>query len=227
MNRGVVYIVWGDDHKEDLDASIASLLEYNDLPYEVIKLEGPSEHNMVKKIDVYNQTPFDSTLFLDADTIVLGDLDYGFVQAEKHGMAITHERASYARRWENYIPGWDVGDIIEYNTGVMFFTKNEKNKAFFEFWKSIAVQLLEDYNCTWNQPSFALAAHHADLNPFALPNNVWNLRDYDDGCLFGPVKIWHTRIQKMTEELKESLIQKHDWQFYNVKAREKLKRVEV
>lgn len=225
MTRGVVYMIWGEDHKPDLEKSIESLKKYNPtLDYTVIYMGNFNQHDMIRKIDVYEKSPYDSTLFLDADTYVLGDLTFGFEQAERHGMAICLERTAWAQRWVKFVPQYMVGEIPEYNTGVMFFVKNRQVAKIFETWKGEAMRLKHNFGCTWNQPSFATALYDSDFNPYVLPSNVWNLRDYDDGCLCGPVRIWHTRLQEMTPELEEKLTQEHNWEFYCPEGREKLQR---
>jgi hypothetical protein len=43
-------------------------------------------------------TPFEETLFLDADTVPLGRLDFGFEQAQRFGLACCICEVPWARR---------------------------------------------------------------------------------------------------------------------------------
>ena len=159
---------------------------------------------------MYADSPFDTTLFLDTDTEVLGDLSYGFRQAEKHGMAITIDHACKAKRWyqHDHIPH---DDIVEYNTGVIFFTKNEQNARLFQEWESLVKTRGND------QPTFALAADCVNLNPFVLPDHIWNYRVYSADRMFGAVKIWHTKHPHvLTPSIRKALSDDHNYRWYEV-----------
>ncbi|MEJ0070814.1 MAG: hypothetical protein WDO24_21130 [Pseudomonadota bacterium] len=39
---------------------------------------------------MFEHSPFETTVYLDADTVVLGRLDYGFEMAERFGLACCH-----------------------------------------------------------------------------------------------------------------------------------------
>jgi len=106
LNRGVVYTVYGDVEKymEEACRSLASLRRHHpdistalvasepnslfdicitrkDLPNEA---EGfRTEEKYGTKIDLVHLSPFEKTLFLDTDTVVLGDLSYGFQLLEE------------------------------------------------------------------------------------------------------------------------------------------------
>ncbi len=41
-----------------------------------------------QKATMFDLSPFDETLFLDLDTVVLGRLDFGFQKAQQFGLAI-------------------------------------------------------------------------------------------------------------------------------------------
>lgn len=138
-------------------------------------------------------TPFRETLFLDADTVVLDRLDYGFQQAQKFGLACCICESPWARRH----PILD-GDLIEYNTGVIFF--NKRAKAVFDAWSNLArvvdssLVLLQNGAVAKmphsDQCSFAMALDQTGFSPFMLPLN-WNFRPLWHLAFFGPIKIWH------------------------------------
>src|SRR4051812_10630507 len=99
--RGVCYITWGDSVKEFRERSIASLRAFHpELPLHVVELEGVQEKyaGLLQKAGMFRMSPFSTTLFLDADTIVLGNLDYGFEMAERHGLACSLCECPWARR---------------------------------------------------------------------------------------------------------------------------------
>ena len=190
--RGALYIVWGDYNKDALERSIASFQNYHpDLPIHVETLSEGS--TLLDKANMFNLSPFDETVFLDADTIVLGKLDFGFSKAIQFGIAICICECPWARRYRGI-----KRDIIEYNTGVIFFTK--ASKLLFDVWNkrvrdidSSIVFVLDGQQGHMrlnDQAGFAVAVEETGVQPFTLPHN-WNFRPKWQKSWYGPLIIWH------------------------------------
>lgn len=191
MKRGVLYIVWGERIEATLERSLASLQAVHpELPVHVERLPAGSLH---EKTRMGALTPFESTLYLDADTVVLGNLDHAFDKAEQFGLACSICEAPWLRRY-----GAGEGDSIEYNTGVLFFT--DKARPVFDNWRALADTPSQS---RWtmcdnisrglsydDQASFARAVQVAGFNPFVLPIN-YNLRPSFHRNFFLPLRIWH------------------------------------
>jgi len=223
MSRGILSIYWGDENKLPIERLKNSVKRFHpELSHEIIKLDasGDSMSHLNKKSAMLDLSPFDQTLFLDIDTVVTGNLDFGFEKAKKFGIAISICEAPWGRRY----PKIFTGDEIEYNTGVIFFTKQAK--PVFDEWLElaqtidssiIAVSDQGAYTMPANdQGSFALAVEKTGFNPFILPLN-WNFRPMWHRSFFGPIKIWHDYSDPppFFEELnnyysnKDSIIQYH------------------
>ena len=194
--RGVIYIYWGDSIDNELSRSIESLRRFHpELPFERIKL--PGDASLLDKSAMFELSPFESTLFLDTDTVVLDRLDYGFEKAEQHGLACCINECPWARRYADI-----GGDQIEYNTGVLFFTGAAQ--PVFDHWKTIAHDIDSSIvfkrggkTCVMpknDQAGFSQAVENSGLNPFVLPMN-WNYRPAWQTSFFGPIKVWHDRNQ--------------------------------
>jgi len=182
MNRGAIYLASGEKFLQEARASAASLAQFG-VEHTLIENDGLAVDAYGDKALMYRETPYESTVFLDTDTVVLGDLSFGFEMAEKHGIAISIAPACYAGRWDT-----DLGDAVEYNTGVVFFRKSPEVQSVFDFWVSIADTHRND------QATFAQAIIKTGFNPFVLPRN-WNYRggiDYPQ--VYGPIKVWHSRV---------------------------------
>jgi hypothetical protein len=197
IERGVIYIIWGrnDKFESAVERSRRSLAAIHpELPSEVFRIdvEDPFK-GLLEKARMLHLTPFRETLFLDADTVVLDRLDYGFQQAHKFGLACCICECPWARRH----PALE-GDVVEYNTGVVFF--NERAKPVFEMWSNLAREMDSSMVFLQNgkvammpysdQCSFALAIDRSGFSPFVLPLN-WNFRPEWHRSFFGPIKIWH------------------------------------
>jgi len=204
--RGILYIIWGKNKKiEDmLAAAVASVQKYHpELPVHIERLETGSK---ITKTKMFDMSPFEETLFLDNDTKVLGRLDYGFEKASQFGMALTLNGCPLARRYRDKRL---KGDMIEYSSGVIFFTP--KAKAVFDAWQELFPQIdcsiLHFQNnqlCLMpaaDQASLAMAVEQTGFNPFVLPAN-WNLHPEWNRFFFGPIKIWHS-----SNEIPDSLLQ--------------------
>jgi hypothetical protein len=223
MNKGIISIYWGDEEKLPIKRLKESVKKFHpELEHKFIKLDAPEKNatSLNLKSQMFDLSPFEETLFLDIDTVVLDKLDFGFEKAREFGIALSICESPWAKRYSKVFSG----DQIEYNTGVIFFTK--KSKIVFDEWKSVADSIDsshlgvingEIYNMTANdQASFALAIENSRFNPFVLPLN-WNFRPIWHRSFFGPIKIWHDYSDppKLFSELndyylnKDSIIQYH------------------
>jgi len=190
-NSGILYIVWGDV-ENSLQRSIRSVKAVHpELLTHIQRL--PPTATLLDKANMLDFTPFEHTLYLDADTVVLRPLNFGFAKAERHALACCICECPWARRY-----GGIDGDTIEYNTGVLFFSRSAK--SFFQTWKSCAGAI--DSSCQYevsgqiqhaplnDQAGFAKAVEESGIGPFVLPPN-WNFRPRFFKSYMGPIHIWH------------------------------------
>lgn len=197
MTRGILSIYWGDESSLPIQRLKSSIKRFHpELPHEIIKVDAPTgdPRSLNKKSAMFDLSPFDETVFLDLDTVVMGRLDYAFAKAGIFGMSVAICESPWGRRY----PKIFTGDEIEYNTGVIFFTA--KAKKVFERWQELAKTVdsaifAVDGEGAYTMPandqgSFALAIEETGFNPFVLPLN-WNFRPQFYKSFFGPLKIWH------------------------------------
>jgi hypothetical protein len=202
MSRGIVYLTWrGDfDVTNVLQRSLASIRYWHpELPHEVIEM--PEGSNLYCKSEMFDRSPFDETLFLDADTTVMGKLDYGFQQAKKHGIACCVNANPWQRRY--YKLPWDHPDTVEYSSGVVFFDKSHPQAGgVFDRWRYLTAR--PDINTASrfvgphglremplnDQALFSRAIQEENFNPFILPLN-WNIYPRWQKHFWGEIKVWH------------------------------------
>lgn len=196
--RGILYIVWGDKVAPYLERSLNSVRHWHpELPVHVERLQSVGDpiealHGKSRMLEI---TPFEETVFLDADTVVLGRLDYAFERARRFSVACCINECPWARR---YGDARLSGDMIEYNTGVVFFTRAAR--PLFDAWAACAGSL--DSSIEWeeggrlnrmvanDQAGFAKAMDDTGTSPFVLPLN-WNYRPFFHRAFFGPIRVWH------------------------------------
>ena len=230
MERGALYIVWGEAAGGLLDRSVASLKRFHsNVPIHVERL--PEGAGLLDKARMLTMSPFETTVFLDADTVVLGPLDFGFEMARRDGLACCICECPWAARYGEWA-GQGTGEwgedwagrgeragvgktprsplsrgaraapTVEYNTGVLFWSK-EKAWKVFQAWEESAAMI--DSSITWrrggewhrmaenDQAGFAKAVADTGTNPFVLPLN-WNFRPAWQRSWFGKIVIWHDQM---------------------------------
>jgi hypothetical protein len=208
LKRGVLYIVWGDKIETLLQRSIASVKKfYPDLPIEIRRPDG--QLGLLEKAEWMLSSPFETTLYLDADTVIVGNLDQAFDTAEMHGLACCICECPWMRRYGIR------GDLLEYNTGVLFFTNAYIVTKVFKRWRGLASEPPAS-NCLDvdgtrltgpcdDQYGFARAVHEVGMHPFILPLN-YNYRPRFQRTFFAPLKIWHSPtdvpewVQRVSQE---------------------------
>jgi hypothetical protein len=196
--RGVIYIVWGRNDRTEraLERSRRSIKALHpELPIEIFRLDVDDPiKGLLHKSRMFELSPFHETLYLDADTVVLDRLDFAFVKAQEFGLACCICECPWARRY-----GGIQGEMVEYNTGVLFFSKQAR--PVFERWSQLAPKIDssiiflgsggQKHRMEHNdQCSFAAAIEQTKFLPFVLPLN-WNFRPIWQLSFFGPIKIWH------------------------------------
>jgi len=201
MTRGVLYLVWDNYNKAELARSISSVKKQG---YEVhVQVVHNTTKGLGKKSQMLDVSPFDVTLYLDTDTVVHGNLDFGFDMAEKYGLACCIAPASSCYLAEpNEMRSLIHKDLPQLNTGVVFFSKSWKadfQDMFypvddtFSRWKELVSKFPES-SAKNDQIGFSVAVYE-NLNPFILPR-TWNLRRkvrYESGVIHGEIKIVHEK----------------------------------
>ncbi len=88
------------------------------------------------KVDYLSQTPFNRTLFLDADTRVVSDVREMFGLLERFDIAMTHAHKRAAeksyRKWRQQFSSV----FPQLNSGVILYRKTDKIVKFLEEWKA-------------------------------------------------------------------------------------------
>jgi hypothetical protein len=154
--KGVIYIAYGAPAIKEAEQSIETLRRFHDWPVICLGESGQfppnaeySDHpdlsggypGRMAKVSLAMVTPFDQTLFLDADTRVRSSaLSVGFdilsagwdmvMVASQFGLSHLSE--------EDRLHTLDRllhSDPLQINTGVIWFNKNEEVISFFKVWR--------------------------------------------------------------------------------------------
>lgn len=157
ITSGVVYIVSGEKYTQQALLSARSVKQYS--PQLKVHLftdqtgladpcadsQGHIEHPHVRsKVDYLHQSPFDRTLYLDADTRIVSDITSVFDLLDRFDLAIAHahQRNHFATQqiWRVAIPD----SFPQMNGGVLLYNN-----------KPATLQLLRDWQNAYHASSFA------------------------------------------------------------------------
>lgn len=218
MNRGVIYVAFGQKYVSEVLVSAASLkCHMPHLPVTLFSdanIACPNVDQVVgvdpddsfpgcaAKIRHIAASPYDQTLFLDSDTYVCGDLAELFALMDAFDLAAAHAptRAIYE------VEG--VPDSFpEFNTGVILFRRSPDVQAVLSRWADLfshymerldhdAIRWLRPADRRWHalndQGAFREALYRSRLRVATLPPE-YNCRFTAPGFVDGPVRILHGR----------------------------------
>jgi hypothetical protein len=227
-SRGIIYIATGQKFVEEACRSAASVKNcmpdisitiFSDVAQspglfdQVLHISSPT-YGFEDKVINIAKSPYQETLYLDADTYLVDDSRELFTLLEKFDLAAAHApyRADYQVK--------EVPDSFpEFNLGVILFRNSEQTKGLFERWAQIYREdRLKPQNFLFpkeesgdgltDQPSFRRAIYESGLKIATLPSE-YNCRLPFPGFLHTKVKIIHGRAHsftKIAEELNKTLL---------------------
>jgi hypothetical protein len=214
-SRAIVHLAWGEAFVDKAIASARSAAMLG-LPrilltnaeqaataeksgaFEIIRAIDAEnwDHQLKSRLLEFLPSGFDSYLYLDADTIVLGDLSFGFAKAEQYGLAIAPAPKYNLTSYKGFDRAIAAANIrispqLAYNTGVVFFSLTPEVRRLFGQWRGLCDTLGRPRNYLQDQGFFALAIEQSGFNPYVLPS-VYNYRGFGEMAI-GEVLVWHSR----------------------------------
>lgn len=138
---------------------------------------------------------YNSFVFLDTDTHILLDISQGFEKAETYGIAAAQAAAySLEHFWgfEKVLDniGFNSRDILQYNTGVVFFTRAPQAWRVLEKWRELCGTAMDGAAVWADQPYLTLAMELLGFNPYTL-SIAYNYRNFGEQ-VSGRIRIWHS-----------------------------------
>ncbi len=171
----------------------------------ILRVDGTkfkNKNGFAIKTHVYEMSPYESTLLLDSDALVVdSDLKFGFDMSEAHGLCLCFDIAYHLPDYKHCLNdlkqlGFKDEYLLHYNGGVIFFNKTPIMSQFFAILKNVVC-----YNDNIiPQTALSFLITKQKINPFVLPY-TWNYRPhYSHVFPHGPIKIWHSREVLPDEE---------------------------
>ena len=134
--------------------------------------------------------PYERVIFLDADTLIIGDLTSLFDLLERFDFACVSEPNAHPEY------GIDRGVPVAFpepNSGVFAFRKSKDTAAFFETWLAEYDALHKALGVSNDQPSLRTALWKSDSIRQVTLGREYNLITHANCSVSGPVAVIHDR----------------------------------
>jgi hypothetical protein len=213
MSLGVIYIATGEKYIKEAIESAASLKEHipkmpitlfsssdevNNSLFERVEIIENPKYEWSDKIKYIAKTPYQKTLFLDADTFVCSDFSEIFSLLLKFDIATAHAPTRTVYELEN-VPE----SFPEMNTGVILFNDSPHVKMFFDLWLTLYHKSMKKHpEPPHDQPAFREALYKSQLR-IATLTPEYNCRFIMPGFVDKKVKILHGRHSNLPEVAKK------------------------
>ena len=151
-----------------------------------------------------SESPYERTLFADADTYVLEPVPELFSLLDRFDCAATHEEYLNTD-WSNRYPRTDIpSSFPELNTGILMLKRNDRMSRLLQRWSELYKAYLDEKpeQPINDQPFFRVAIYESDVR-LATLTREYNCKFRGQGYLNGTVKILHGHVNF---QLKDSYV---------------------
>lgn len=216
MKIGAIYIITQDSRYRELLLNSAASLKrampdlpitvFSQFPLEsarferVIRVEG-SQDGFYDKTLFFQQTPYERTLFVDADTYIVEPVPELFTMLDQFDFAATHEEYLNTDWWNRY-PRPDIPPSFpEFNTGILAYKRSPRMDSVLKDWSELYRSFIESHpGQEINDQPFLRAAVYSNQARIATLTREYNCKFRGQGYLNGRVKILHGHVDLQLEE---------------------------
>ncbi len=214
-NPCVIYLVWGERAVQEVIQTVQNspgIAKYKKILVTDFETQVPETPDIevrriefalpatgyARKSEFWKVLPegHSSYVYLDSDVWVIGDIDYAFEKAEKHGFALVQANAYLLDQFKNFHlaleeEGLTAEGLAQFNAGVIFFSNSKEALDVLKLWEQLCEKYLlrPGYARMLDQPFLSLALEMRSVSPHTLIRN-YNYRPNRDAVI-GPVRVWH------------------------------------
>lgn len=216
MKIGAIYIITQDSRYTAMLLNSAARLKrvmpdlpitvFSQFPLEspdfesVIRVEG-SEDGFYDKTLFFQRTPYERTLFVDADIYVAEPVPELFTILDQFDGAATHEEY-LSTDWWNHYPRPDIPpNFPEFNTGILAYKRSSRMDRVLQDWSQLYRSFLDNYpGQKINDQPFFRAAVYGNEARIATLTREYNCKFRGQGYLKGSVKIFHGNVDRQLDQ---------------------------
>ena len=181
MDRGVIYIAFGERYVAEAVYSATTLKAFNSLPvtiftdidtkadcFDSVVLIAP-EHKRAK-VDFISRSPYERTLYLDSDTKIAHDIADLFDVLDKFDVAAVHDHSRKSNKWSSKIEDYAAIPYAfpEYNGGVLLYKNTPDVATFFDMWRHYFYKNIDITNGK-DQASLRISLWNSGVRVHSLP----------------------------------------------------------
>jgi len=187
MKKGILYIAFKDAFIKEALLSAESIKRYMpDIPIALFtnqEIESPFIDivELVKikharsKVDLVAETPFQNTIYLDSDTLIVRDISDMFDILDRFDVGFNHDYARKREKYSKTIPEYAEipYSFSEVNGGIMTYNNSHRTKDFLKLWKEYFYKYFHKTN-GWDQVSLRIALwkSEAKIHHFPFEYNI-------------------------------------------------------
>lgn len=230
MDRGILFVAFGDKYRQEAAASAARLGTLGDWPVHVVSdrttFDGAEAFDEVIvreprsawtdtefggdiKPVAFRESPFDTTLFLDSDTFVVDGaaVEELFAAVEEYELAAAHDAArkvEHQYREEPTPTERSPETFPWFNTGVVVYRATDAVQSLLDSWERRYEEFAETVPGVNDQSPFVEAVYESDVSHTVLPPEFNHHVPYPQQVI-GPVRLLHGRfdLPRLATELNE------------------------
>ncbi|MFY9903547.1 MAG: hypothetical protein WBD45_19825 [Terriglobales bacterium] len=184
----------------DLPITVFSQFPLESVAFEsVIRVDG-SEDGFYDKTLLMQRTPYERTLFIDADIYVAEPVPELFTILDQFDFAATHEEYLNTDWWNRY-PRPDIpASFPEFNTGILAYKRSPRMDRVLQDWSRLYSSFLEEHpgQKINDQPFFRAAVYRNEAR-IATLTREYNCKFRGQGYLNKQVKMFHGHVDLKLE----------------------------
>jgi hypothetical protein len=216
MKKAIIWLCWGTHFVEEAATSARSAAAIQADRFLITDAEGAAaakdmteftsiipiellHRNNLEKSRLIDFLPagYETFLYLDTDTRIVGDVGFGFEKAQRHGIAMApapnYNLAEFFGFGEIMIRlGVQPADQLMYNAGVIFFQLTPTVRRVLERWRDLCKEVGAKLDFPRDQPFLTLAMEQLDFVPYAL-SPLYNYRSLGEYAV-GNIRLWHSHF---------------------------------
>ena len=184
IEKGYLYIAFGDAFTKEALMSIKSLKRFNNEPVALFTDLDQTEEfdglvdlyakinpqHIRAKVDFISQSPFKKTIYLDSDTLIVRNISDMFDVLDRFDVAVTNDYARKRTKYSNIVP--EYAEIpyafSEVNGGIMAYNDSLAANTFFSMWKEYFYKYYKQTN-GWDQVRLRISLWRSNVRIHHFP----------------------------------------------------------